>query len=77
MLQSLDVPNLSNTMKTTTLTFTLLALFAVTAMADENTRKALYGDALFFADTYKGDDFAKSFIQTIKVLTPEHTAYIK
>ncbi|MCL1888189.1 MAG: chitobiase/beta-hexosaminidase C-terminal domain-containing protein [Kiritimatiellaeota bacterium] len=62
--------------KHTSLTL-LAALAAIPAMSQNNTRKAEYGDAFFFEDEYKGDDFARSFVQSVKVLTPAHTSYVK
>ena len=68
---------LHRSMNINTSAIMFLALTAVTAMADDNSRKALYGNAFFFEDEYNSDEFVKSFVPSIKVLTPEHTSYIK
>ena len=49
-------------------TLFLFAIFAATAIANDNA---------FYFEHENSGEFARSFVQSIKVLTPEHTSYIK
>ena len=68
-------------MSTPPLTIKLRAVAAATLAAacamsapNENLREEY--DAFYYGDE-KGDSFSKSFVQSIKVVAPEHTSYVK